>query len=270
MYESHWKLDRKPFENSPDVDFYYPSEPHQSALLKLRYVIENQRGAAVLCGPGGVGKTMLVRALMQSLPEQFSPKVHIVFPRMSGDELLGYIADELTGVPQDGSTQNYVQRIQSILDEGASAGRHAVVAVDEAQMLIDAGSLEMMRLLLNFESASGPGLTLLLTGQAELLPAIERIPSLEERLAVKCILRSFTVEETASYIGHRMQAAGGSHTVFSSEAMDAIHAASAGVPRRVNRLCELALLVGYAEQKEIIDVEQIEAVAEELLEVSPD
>ena len=270
MYESHWKLARKPFENTPDAAFYYPSEPHQSALLKLRYVIENQRGAAVLCGTGGVGKTMLVRTLLQSLPDSFAPRVHIVFPRMSSDDLLGYIADELTGIPQTGTPQADVQRIQAMLVASAAAGQHPVVAIDEAQILADAGSLELIRLLLNFETPSGTGLTLLLTGQGELLPAIERIPSLEERLAVKCVLRAFTAEETASYISHRIQAAGGNHTVFTSGAMDAIHHASAGIPRRINRLCELALLVSYAEQIELVDVEQIEGVAEELLQIAPD
>ena len=87
---------------------------------------------------------------------------------------------------------------------------------------------------------------------------------------MKCILRAFTLEETASYISHRIQAAGGQHTIFSSSAMDAIHELSGGVPRRINRLCELALLVGYAEQRETIETEQIEAVSDELLTVAPE
>ena len=100
--------------------------------------------------------------------------------------------------------------------------------------------------------------------------AIERAPSLEERMAVKCVLRAFTLEETASYIGHRLQAVGGEHSIFTNDAMDAIHRLSGGVPRRINRLCELALLVGFAEQRDSIDVEQVEGVAEELLTVAPE
>ena len=273
MYESHWNLSRKPFEDGHDPEFYYPSELHQGALLKLRYVIENRRGAALLSGPAGVGKSLLVRSLFQVLPESVSPRTHVVFPRMPGEQLLSYIADELTGQRpglEHATAQQSVHRIQLALSENADAGRHAVLAIDEAQVLLDPDSLELVRLLLNFETDAGPAMTLLLVGQGAMLPAIERVRSLEERLAVKCVLRPFTLEESASYISHRLSAAGGQHTIFGSAAMDAIHELSGGVPRRINRLCELALLVGYAEQRETIEVEQIEAVSEELLTVAPE
>lgn len=273
MYESHWNLDRKPFENSHEAAFYYPSESHQSAMLKLRYVIENRRGAALLSGPAGVGKSMLIRSLFSVLPENVQPRTHIVFPRMPGEQLLAYIADELTGrqpTHQVNSSQQSVHVIQSMLKDNMAANQHAVLAIDESQVLLEPDTLEMVRLLLNFEFQEGPAMTLLLIGQGAILPAVERTPSLEERLAVKCILRAFTIEETASYIGHRLQAAGGVHSIFSNDAMDAIHQHSGGIPRRINRLCELALLVGYAEQRDVIDVDQIEGVSEELIRVAPE
>ena len=273
MYESHWNLTQKPFEHTHDTNFYYPCEAHQSASLKLRYVIENQRGAAVLSGPPGVGKSMLVRSLYQVLPERITPRLHIVFPKLTGNELLAYIADELTGETPDQfvpTAQQSVHTIQNALEQNAEQDQHAVLAVDEAQFLDDPNTLDLLRLLLNFEFAGGPGLTLLLVGQGPLLCAVERVPSLEERLAVKCVLRAFTIEETASYIGHRLQAAGGDHSIFTNDAVDTIHQLSGGVPRQINRLCELALLVGFAEQRDSIDVEQVEGVAEELLTVAPE
>ena len=273
MYETHWSLNQKPFENCYDAAFYYPSEPHQSAMLKLRYVIENRRGAGLLSGPAGVGKSMLVRSLFRVLPESIGPRTHIVFPRLPGDQLLSYIADEMTGRESgepSASAQQSVQRIQTALEQNARDGRHAVLSIDESQVLLSPDSLELLRLLLNFETEAGPAMTLLLVGQGAIMPAIERVPSLEERLAVKCVLRAFTLEETASYISHRMQAAGGSHAIFTHQAMDVVHHLSAGIPRRINRICELALLVGYAEQRDAIDVEQIEGVAEELLSVAPE
>lgn len=273
MYESHWNLTQKPFENSHDSTFYYPSEAHQSALLKLRYVIENQRGAALLSGPPGVGKSMLIRSLFQVLPERIAPRPHIVFPKLPGDQLLAYIADELIGRPPTDTVptaQQSVHAIQAALELNAAEERHAVLAIDEAQFVDEPSTLDLLRLLLNFEFANGPGITLLLVGQGTMMCAVERAASLEERLAVKCVLRAFTVEESASYIGHRLQAAGGEHSIFSHDAMDAIHRLSGGIPRRINRLCELALLVGYAEQRDSIDVDQIESVAEELLTVAPE
>ena len=201
MYESHWKLNAKPFENNTDANFYYPSEPHQSAMLKLRYVIENRRGAALLSGPAGVGKSMLTRSLFNLLPEQISPRTHIVFPRMPGQQLLAYIADSISGRNPDDSSSNAQQSVQAIeaaLESNFKEGKHAVLAIDESQVLLEPESLELIRLLLNFENAEGPALTLLLVGQGTMLPAIERVPSLEERMSVKCVLRPFTLEETAS------------------------------------------------------------------------
>ncbi len=273
MYESHWQLNAKPFENNNDATFYYPSEPHQSAMLKLRYVIENRRGAALLSGPAGVGKSMLTRSLFGVLPDHIAPRTHIVFPRMPGEQLLSYIADELTGRrPSDhpSNSQQSVHNIQSALEENSKQGKHAVLAIDESQVLLDPDSLELVRLLLNFETDSGAAMTLLLVGQGAMLPAIERVPSLEERLSVKCVLRPFNLEETASYIGHRLQAAGGADTIFTPDAVDAIHELSGGIARRINRLCELALLVGFAENKSSIDVDQVEGVSNELLTVSPE
>src|SRR5271169_449554 len=97
MYESYWQLRQKPFDNSADPQFYYPGESHQSALLKLRYAIENRRGAALLAGAAGTGKTLLTAMLQQMLGETFSPFVRLVYPQMSTAELLSYLAGELDG-----------------------------------------------------------------------------------------------------------------------------------------------------------------------------
>ena len=173
MYESHWKLDAKPFENTSDPRFYYPSDAHQGALLKLRYTIENRHGGALLAGAPGLGKTLLIQTLRRHLQDQFAPLVHLVFPQMPPDQLLAYLAGELT--PQADSSEiasveQSVRKIQRILTENSEAKRHAVVVVDEAHLLKETGALETMRLLLNFEFEGRPTFTLLLVGQPSLLP----------------------------------------------------------------------------------------------------
>ena len=275
MYESYWKFNKKPFENVSDERFYYPSETHQGALLKLRYAIESRRSAALLAGPSGSGKTLLVRALRKQLSETYSPLLHVVFPQMPAAELLRYIADGL-GTTSDAAAaggaqvSDSVQRIERALADNASAGHHAVIVIDEAQLLAETGALETMRLLLNFETDAQPNLTLLLVGQTSLLPTIDRMGGLEERLGVKTLLRAFTAEETAAYVNHRLRAAGSTDTIFQSETVDVIHALSHGIPRRINRLCDLALLVGFAEERTTISPDQIESVSEELVAVAPE
>lgn len=273
MYQAYWQLSARPFENCIDSRFYYPSEVHQGALLKLRYAVESQRGAAMLAGAAGGGKTLLVQTLKRQLDESFSPFVHVVFPQMTTSELLAYLAAECGAMDKPNShasADESVRSLQRFLSENARRGRHAVIAVDEAHLLIDSGALETLRLLMNFETPSKSALTILLVGQPQLLPALERLPGLEARIGVKCLLRPFNLEETISYISHRMTTAGATHDIFSSEALTALHELTSGNPRRINRLCDLALLVGYAEEQVRINAAQIEAVCSELVTVSPE
>lgn len=272
MYESHWNLSSKPFESTTQADFYYPGESHHGALLKLRYAIESRRGAALLCGAAGLGKTLLVHSLWKQLDDQFSPRIHVVFPDMPSDQLLAYLADELLGERTDTTptVRESVRRIESHLKENAREGKHAVIVIDEAQSLVERGALDTLRLLLNFEVDLKPALTLLLVGQPALLPQIERVPELESWLGVKCVLNAFTAEETAAYVTHRLRAAGRDEPIFEDKALEAIHYHAAGVPRQINRICDLALVIGYAEERDSISVSDVEACLDELAPVAAD
>ena len=109
-----------------------------------------------------------------------------------------------------------------------------------------------------------------MVSQPALLPILDRMPELDERLAVKCLLRRLSQEETFSYVHHRLQAAGCRRQIFDDGALEAVHRLSHGTPRRINRLCDLALLIGFAEERDMIGCQQIEAVSEELVAVAPD
>jgi general secretion pathway protein A len=273
MYQSHWQLKQKPFENGCDPRFYYPGESPQGALLKLRYAVENRRGAALLAGPAGSGKTLLFTLLRANLGEELSPVVHLVFPQMDADQLVAYLADELTGAPDPApapEVHKSVARIEHFLQANTQAGRHAVVAVDEAHLLDDGRTFEALRLLLNFELAGRPGLTLVLVGQPGILPALDRMPQLEERLAVKCLLRPLTERETSEYVAHRLKVAGSVREVFDPDALATLYRLTRGIPRRINRLCDLALLIGYAEECHGISAAQLESVSQELVAVAPE
>lgn len=273
MYEAYWQLDAKPFESTSDARFYYPGESHQAALLKLRYAIENRREAALLAGPAGLGKTLLVAALSRMLPASFQPKVHLVFPQMPADQLVAHIAGELNPgatAPHHDSVDRNIRRIQHALTDNVGAKRHALLFVDEAHLLRDNGGLETLRLLLNLQVDAAPAMTLVLLGNTLLLPTLERLPELDQRLGVKCLLRRFKLEETMAYISHRLTAAGAKRPIFDAGALEAVHELAHGTPRQINRLCDLALLIGYADERAGINAAQIEAVAEELVAVSPE
>jgi general secretion pathway protein A len=273
MYLDYWQLVKKPFEPAAERSQFFTSESHEAALLKLRYAVENRRGAAVLAGPAGVGKTMLVGLFRNELAETFQPQVHVVFPQMSSRDLLVYLAEQL-GSPTPElpryTIEESVRRLETTLRDNAAKGRHAVLVIDEAHLLEDCGALETLRLLLNFEAAGGPMLTLILIGQMNLISAIGRLPSLEERVAVKALVRSFTMDETAAYVKHRLTAAGAAREIFTADALESLHYLGHGIARQINRLADLALLVGYADELPRLKAEQIEAVSEELVTISPE
>src|SRR5437868_5084401 len=97
MYQSYWQCETRPFEQGSDERFYYAAESQRGALLKLRYVLDNRRGAAVLAGESGLGKTLLIETLLTELAAEFEPQVHLVYPQMPADQLLTCLADRLTG-----------------------------------------------------------------------------------------------------------------------------------------------------------------------------
>jgi type II secretory pathway predicted ATPase ExeA len=270
MYLDYWQLTQQPFEPTISRADFYPCEAQEAALLKLRYAVENHRGAALLAGPSGSGKTMLVHLMREAFTERFEPVVNLVFPQMSGRDLLVYLAEQLGAPPADPprhTVEESVRRLEFFLTQNAIAGQQAVVIVDEAQLLEDSGALETLRLLLNFEHGGRPALALILVGQTSLLSAVGRLPSLEERISVKALLRAFTPQETAGYVRHRLTAAGAPRDIFTPDAVEAIHCLSRGLARQINRLADLALLVGFADRLPRLDSQQIEAVSEELVTV---
>jgi type II secretory pathway predicted ATPase ExeA len=272
MYETYWHLKQKPFENASDPRYYYPSESHQAALMKLRYAIENRRGGALLAGPSGAGKTLITTMLRNTLGPDYSPFVHLVFPQMPTDELLAYLADALDGASavETPSVQRSIRRIEQFLAANAEKGRHAVVAIDEAHLLDSPRTFEALRLLLNFEHDGSPALTILLAGQPSLLPALNRMPQWEERLGVKCLLRPFHEPETAGYVEHRLKVAGSVGSIVESDAVPTLQDLTHGIARQINRLCDLALLIGYAEERDTLDAEHFQSVCRELVAVAPE
>ncbi len=266
MYNKHWQVNERPFENRVESKFYYPAETHQAALLKLHYAIENRRAAALLCGPSGMGKSLVVDALQSQLPDSFRPIVHIVFPTMHSDQMVRYIVNHVdpASAEQTKETWSDLARFEAFLRNSIDADQHPVIVIDEAHLLEQHELLEPLRLMLNIAAADSAGesaWTLVLVGQPTLLSHVERYHALDERLSVKCMLNRLLQEETAAYIQHRLRSAGAKHdNVFEVAAVERIHILSQGIPRRINRLCDLALMVGYAEDLNIITADTIDSV----------
>ena len=270
MYEQHWRLNQPAFRSSGSAQFFYPSRSHEAAVLKLRYLVEQRQGIAVLTGNPGSGKTCVIDAFCEQLPSGCGPVVPIWFPQLTSAELLGLLTSKLESGDETGSMvcqglDHVLQRLEGQLLQLTQAGRHPLIVIDDAHLIADRRVWQTLQLLLNYRRADRIDFSILLSGQPEVVGQIKRYGSLLDRLAFVSSLSPLEPDETIAYIRHRLQAAGGSVGIFEESALTAIHEHSGGNPRRINRLCDFALLVGYADNLDQVSAEQIEAVSEELM-----
>jgi MSHA biogenesis protein MshM len=272
MYEGYWKLQRSVFQRPDEVSDFYPSRTHHASLLKLKYLIENRQPVGVLSGSHGLGKTYLTRVLESDLPAQIGPVARMVFPQMSPAEMLAYLSAKLgaQAASHDSLRTDLVLRqFEQRLGELARSGRHPLLIVDEAHLL-EPDHFQTLHLFTNLPAEASASVTLLLVGEPELLPKVSRVGALDDRITVRTSLRALTEEETRDYVQLRLERAGAPATIFSREAMQSLWETSQGVPRRINQLCDLSLLVGFADCLTSVSHVEVEAAAEELAAVAVD
>jgi len=268
MYEKYWGLNRKPFENTPDPTFLYYSKQHEEALARLIYAVKERKGAAVLTGVFGCGKTLLGHTLLKELSSDRYKVAFIANPVLSYVELLMAIATRLgaMNLPEKKSevlTNIILDSINSLLYNNLRDGKDTIVIIDECHVIDDAKIFEELRLLLNFQAEDRFLLTLLLFGQPELREKIDTNKQFEQRIAVKCHLDNLNLEDAIGYINHRIKVAGRSEPIFTQGALELIYDRTGGIPRRINRLCDICLLSGMIKDtKELTEEIVLEEVRE--------
>jgi general secretion pathway protein A len=268
-YIDYWSLKAKPFENTPDPAFLYYSKQHKEALLRLLYTIQERKGAALLTGIFGCGKTLLGHSLFTELSEDKYNMVEISNPQLDTIELLMTIATKLgiSNLPtkkSDVLTNLVLDSINNALLDNMRDGKDAIVIVDEAHLISDPLMFEQLRLLLNFQLEDRFLLTLLLLGQPELREKIMANKQLEQRIPVKCHLDNLDKDDTEKYISHRLKVAGCPKTIFTAGAINLIYKHSGGIPRRINNLCDMCLFSGYTYNEGTIDENVVKREVQEL------
>lgn len=256
MYQEYWGFKEKPFENTPDPRFMYYSLKHEEALMRLLYAVREKKGAAMLSGEYGSGKTLLSRVVMaRLLNEDDRYKVAlIVNPAIPKEELLSEIVYQFgQEITKEDRKSELLHKLNDLLYRNVSDKRHSVIIIDEAQTIEDEATLEELRLLLNFQLNEMFLLTLLLIGQPQLKDNIDKVPQLKQRLAIKYHLDALDINETGQYISHRCRVAGREESPFSDQAIGLIYNASGGMPREINNLCDLCLVIGLGEKATAIN-----------------
>ena len=221
MYTEYFGLAEKPFSITPDPRFLYLSQRHADALAHLFYGLEEAGGFTQLTGEVGTGKTTLLRSLLTQLPSNVDVAL-ILNPRQSPVEFIRSIVQELQiPLPDDEhSIPKLIETLNRHLLKAHEQGRRVVVLVDEAQQL-PIEVLEQVRLLTNLETTSTKLLQIILVGQPELrdLLAREDLRQVAQRITSRTHLDPLTVEESISYIHHRLSIAGATSDLFSKKAL---------------------------------------------------
>lgn len=249
MYTKYWKLLEAPFENQADPRFAYLSDQHREGLARLLYLVRGRKQGGVLTGPYGVGKSMILELVGQSQQSEdpgasrfirfdIPPGGVVAF----GRRLLKALGDQRPDV----DSAVALERLEDM------QGRHTVVAIDEAQLIDDPEVFRFLQRLTNLRRSSDngnttePAFTLLLAGHVDLIKALEGEPSLRQRLSLVWNLDPLDEHQTAEYVRRRIEVAGGNGVFFDDGAIREVHRISGGLPRRINNLCDLSLMMGCA------------------------
>lgn len=260
MYEKFYNLNRAPFSLLPDPAFLFPTRRHEMALTLLRYSLVTQHPFIVLTGEVGSGKTTLINKLLEEIGDRHAVGLmNFTDHRMS--QLWPWILNSL-GIPRQGKDKAQMQHdFESFLIDTRRQGRSTVLVVDEAHNL-GRRALEHLRMLSNANNTETL-FQMILVGQPEFLEMLKRpdLRQLNQRIAMFYRLEPLSRVETGKYIAHRLEVAGGSPHTFSDDAVAWIWAESGGIARRINTLCDFALVYGYSSGKKIID----KAIVREML-----
>ena len=274
MYAQFFGLKQEPFSIAPDPRYLFMSERHREALAHLLYGVKGGGGFVLLTGEIGAGKTTVCRCFLEQIPKRCNV-AYIFNPKLTVTELLKSICDEFSipyqhqgpGTP---TVKDYIDPLNEFLLRTHAVGQNNVLIIDEAQNL-SADVLEQLRLLTNLETNERKLLQIMLIGQPELRTMLAKpeLEQLAQRVVARFHLEALSEAETTQYIRHRLAVAGMSRAVpFERQAMHRIHQLSRGVPRRINLLCDRALLGAYAGNQAKVDRDIVDKAASEVFDTT--
>lgn len=265
MYERFYGLTAKPFRLTPDARFLFQSRGHGKALAYLRYGLQSGEGFVVITGDVGTGKTTLAQALLGNLNADNILAAQLVSTNLGPEDTLRMVAATFGLASQDLSKTELLRNFKTFLTTRVKEGKRVLLVVDEVQNL-PVESIEELRMLSNYQSGEKALLQVFFLGQSEFIDTMQsgEMEQFRQRVIAAHHLDALDAEETKKYINHRLQLAGWKNDPdISSDAYLAVHELSGGIPRRINALCDKALLSGCLEESHLINEATIRAIAVE-------
>ncbi len=265
MYEAYYGLKDRPFQLTPNPQWFFASKLHKRALAYLQYGLSQGEGFIVITGDVGTGKTTIANQLLAKLdPHQIIAR-QIVTSKLNPDDLLRMICSVFQLQVKEHNKATYLEAISAYLQALAQQKKRALLLVDEAQNL-PLESIEELRMLSNFQLAGKPLLQSFLLGQNE-LNAVIQSPHMEQfrqRIIASSNLSALSVEDCQAYIEYRIQAAGGPAALLDNACFAMIHQFSSGIPRKINNLMDRVLLYGFLEEIKTFTPHDVQQVIQEI------
>ena len=266
MYEDFYGLTGKPFQLNPDPAFFYGSRGHKRAFAYLQYGLYQSEGFIVITGEIGAGKTTIVRNLFEHLDRDRLVAAQLVSTQLDADDMLRAVAVAF-GLPiKSMDKASLLASLEAFLCQVAIDRKRALLVVDEAQNLTPR-AIEELRMLSNFQLGDQALLQSFLIGQPELRGMMQgpQMQQLRQRVIASYHLGPMDRAETQAYVEHRLSHVGWKGDPgFAPVALDLIHVASGGIPRRINTLCNRLLLAGFLGEKHAFEVVDVQAIVREI------
>ncbi|MFB0611569.1 XrtA/PEP-CTERM system-associated ATPase [Aurantiacibacter poecillastricola] len=267
MFDNFYGLTGKPFQLTPDPEFYFRSVTHRKALSYLGYGLAQGEGFIVITGEVGSGKSTLVAHMMESLDPGQVTVAQVVTSKLDEEEIVHVVARSF-GLDIEGHDKaTALTEIESFLHEEAREGRRCLLVLDESQNLA-VPALEELRMLSNFQLGNHPLLQTLLLGQPEFRATIQSDPGLEQlrqRVIAAHHLEPMQQGEIEPYMTHRLKKVGwDGNPAFDQRVFAELYEASGGIPRRVNQIANRLLLLGAVEERSRIDAAMLQNVLAEM------
>ena len=267
MYLAYYGLKKEPFHTTPDPSFLFLSPQHKEALGAIIYGIEKRKGFIAIIGEVGVGKTTILRSYLERKAAKKHKTIYIFNPVLSYHGLLTAIFRSLDLVPRCDDVTEMVNQLHETLIEEYQAGGTVVLAIDEAQNMPMA-TLENLRMLSNLESSTDKLIQIILLGQPELNSMLQQpaLRQFRQRIALKATICPLSEEESRAFIEHRIAraSAGAVSSLFTKRALNLIVRQAQGIPRRLNILCDNALITGYGQQCKPVSVSVVKEIIRDI------
>lgn len=264
MYESFYKLEKTPFSATPDPDFFFTSAGHREALAALIYGIQYRKGFISLIGEVGTGKTTVLRSYIHSRYAKNLKLIYVFNPKLNYDSFLTVVLREFTKEIPDAEVEK-ADLLHRYLVAYYEKNINVVIVIDEAQNT-PAETLESMRMLSNIETTKHKLVQIVLAGQPELetVLASHSLRQLRQRLALNIRLNALSRQESLEYIAHRTMRAGATDQLFSDAALDWIVDHGEGIPRKINMICDNALITGFGSDQFPIGIDVLKEIEPDL------